>query len=73
MDYVATNYITSRIGGNLKVMFGQLTSMINYCESMPYGLWAKGFVDCLKHPKETLKYIQNSLKFFYLFFMFLSS
>lgn len=57
MDYVATNYITSRIGGNLKVMFGQLTSMINYCESMPYGLWAKGFVDCLKHPKETLKYM----------------
>lgn len=57
MDYVATNYITSRIGGNLKVMFGQLTSMINYCEGMPSGLWAKGFAECLKHPKETLKYM----------------
>lgn len=57
MDYVATNYITSRIGGNFKVMFGQLTSMINYCESMPYGLWAKGFAECLKHPKATLKYM----------------
>jgi len=57
MDYVATNYITSRIGGNFKVMFGQLTSMINYCENMPYGLWSKGFVEGLKHPKETLKYM----------------
>ena len=57
MDYVATNYITSRIGGNFKVMFGQLTSMVNYCENMPTGLWAKGFAECLKHPKETMKFM----------------
>lgn len=57
MDYVATNYITSRIGGNLKVAFGQLTSMINYCENMPNGLWAKGFSECLLHPKETIKFM----------------
>jgi len=57
MDYVATNYITSRIGGNFKVMFGQLTSMVNYCENMPTGLWAKGFAECLKHPKETIKFM----------------
>lgn len=60
MDYVATNYITSRIGGNFKVMFGQLTSMINYCENMPNGLWAKGFVEGLKHPKTTLKFMLDN-------------
>lgn len=60
MDYVATNYITSRIGGNLKVAFGQLTSMINYCENMPNGLWAKGFVECLTHPKETIKFMLDN-------------
>lgn len=60
MDYVATNYITSRIGGNFKVMFGQLTSMINYCENMPNGLWAKGFVEGLKHPKATLKFMLDN-------------
>lgn len=56
-DILATNYITSRIGGNLKVAFGQLTSMINYCENMPSGLWVKGFGECLKHPKATLKFM----------------
>ena len=60
MDYVATNYITSRIGGNLKVAFGQLTSMINYCENMPNGLWVKGFVECLAHPKETIKFMLDN-------------
>lgn len=57
MDYVATNYITSRIGGNLKVAFGQLTSMINYCENMPSGLWAEGFAECLAHPEGTIKFM----------------
>lgn len=60
MDYVATNYITSRIGGNLKVAFGQLTSMINYCENMPSGLWAKGFAECLAHPKETIMFMLDN-------------
>ena len=57
MDALATNYITSRIGGNLKVAIGQLTGMINYCEKMPAGMWAKGFAECLKNPKETVKYM----------------
>ena len=57
MDALATNYITSRIGGNLKVAIGQLTGMINYCEKMPTGMWAKGFAKCLKNPKETVKYM----------------
>lgn len=59
-DTLASNYITSRIGGNLKVMFGQLTSVINYAEKMPAGLWSKGFAECLKTPKETIKYMLDN-------------
>lgn len=59
-DTLAANYITSRIGGNAKVMFGQLTSVINYAEKMPAGLWSKGFVEGLKTPKETFKYMMNN-------------
>lgn len=59
-DALATNYITSRIGGNLKVAFGQLTSVINYAEKMPAGLWGKGFAEGLKTPKETFKYMLDN-------------
>lgn len=63
MDALATNYITSRIGGNLKVAIGQLTGMINYCEKMPAGMWAKGFAECLKNPKETVKYMVENCNY----------
>lgn len=59
-DALATNYITSRIGGNFKVMFGQLTSVINYAEKMPLGLWSKGFTENLKKPKETFKFMMEN-------------
>lgn len=59
-DALATNYITSRIGGNFKVMFGQLTSVINYAEKMPLGLWNKGFTEGLKKPKETFKFMMEN-------------
>lgn len=62
-DTLATNYITSRIGGNLKVAFGQLTSVINYAEKMPAGLWGKGFVKCLKEPKETFKFMMDNCEY----------
>ena len=59
-DALAANYITSRIGGNAKVMFGQLTSVINYAEKMPLGLWSKGFAQAIKKPKETFKYMMDN-------------
>ena len=59
-DVVASNYISSRIGGNFKVLFGQLTSVVNYAEKMPIGLWAKGFANVLKNPKETFTYMMNN-------------
>ena len=57
LDQVASNYITSRIGGNLKVMLSQLTGLINYAENMPAGEWAKGFAKAVAHPKATVKYM----------------
>lgn len=59
-DTLATNYITSRIGGNLKVAFGQLTSVINYAERMPAGEWGVEFVKGLKTPKETFKFMMDN-------------
>ena len=59
-DAIASNYITSRIGGNLKVALGQLTSIINYAEKMPINEWVKGFTDTLKHPKVTIEFMLNN-------------
>ena len=59
-DALATNYITSRIGGNAKVLFGQLTSVINYAEKMPLSEWSKGFAAALKKPKATFKYMMDN-------------
>jgi hypothetical protein len=63
IDNVASNYITSKIGGNLKVMFSQLTSMVNYCENMPFGTWSKGFADALAHPKKTVDFMFKNCEY----------
>lgn len=59
-DTIASNYITSRIGGNAKVFLSQLTSVINYAENMPAMEWAKGFKDALLKPKETIEYMMEN-------------
>ncbi len=63
IDTVASNYITSKIGGNLKVMFSQLTSMVNYCENMPFGMWSKGLADALAHPKKTVDFMFKNCEY----------
>lgn len=63
IDNIASNYITSKIGGNLKVMFSQLTSMVNYCENMPFGMWSKGFTNALAHPKKTVDFMFNNSEY----------
>lgn len=63
MDTIASNYITSRIGGNIKVFLSQLTSVINYSENMPAWDWAKGFKDALAHPKETVDFMFNNCEY----------
>lgn len=63
VDTVASNYITSKIGGNLKVMFSQLTSMVNYCENMPFGMWSKGFADALAHPRKTVDFMFKNCEY----------
>ena len=57
LDQVASNYITSRIGGNMKVMLSQLTGLMNYAENMPAGEWAKRFAKVILKPKATVKYM----------------
>lgn len=63
IDNIASNYITSKIGGNLKVMFSQLTSMVNYCENMPFGMWSKGFANALAHPKKTIDFMFKNCEY----------
>lgn len=63
IDNIASNYITSKIGGNLKVMFSQLTSMVNYCENMPFGMWSKGFASALAHPKKTVDFMFKNCEY----------
>lgn len=63
IDTVASNYITSRIGGNLKVMFSQLTSVINYAENMPPRLWVTEFTKAVANPKETIEFMFNNCEY----------
>lgn len=63
MDSIASNYITSRIGGNFKVFLSQLTSIINYSENMPTMEWVKGLKDALAHPKETVDFMFNNCEY----------
>lgn len=63
MDTIASNYITSRIGGNLKVFFSQLTSIVNYSENMPIKEWVKGFKDALRHPKQTVDFMFDNCEY----------
>lgn len=63
IDTVASNYITSKIGGNLKVMFSQLTSVINYAENMPTHLWATEFTKALANPKETISFMFDNCEY----------
>ena len=63
IDTIASNYITSKIGGNLKVMFSQLTSVINYAENMPTHLWVTEFTKALAQPKETISFMFNNCEY----------
>ncbi|MCD8377224.1 MAG: hypothetical protein LUB59_00385 [Candidatus Gastranaerophilales bacterium] len=63
IDTISKNYITASIGGNLKVMFSQLTSCINYMEDMPVNNWISGFADCIAHPKKTVKYMLDNCEY----------
>lgn len=63
VDNIASNYITSKIGGNFKVMFSQLTSMVNYCENMPFGMWSIGFANALAHPKKTVDFMFKNCEY----------
>lgn len=63
MDTIASNYITSKIGGNLKVFFSQLTSVINYAENMPTAEWAKGFHEAVRNPRETIEFMFDNCEY----------
>lgn len=62
-DSIAKNYITSNIGGSFKVMLGQLTSMVNYAENMPFFEWGAGFAKALANPVGTYKYMMENCKY----------
>lgn len=62
-DSIAKNYITSNIGGSFKVMLGQLTSMVNYAENMPFFEWGSGFAKALANPVGTYKYMMENCKY----------
>jgi len=63
MDKISTNYITSKIGGSLKVMLGQLGAQVNYAEIMPAHEWAAGWAKAWKNPVKTFKYMIKNCKY----------
>lgn len=62
-DKIANNYTTANIGFSGKVAIGQLLSVVNYAENMPFGTWAKGFANTLKHPVENFKYMLENCEY----------
>lgn len=63
VDNVSSSIIPASIGGSLKVMFGQLLSVVNYAENMPAGEWTKGFLQALGKPKETVQYMLQAVPY----------
>lgn len=59
-DYIANNWISASVGGNLKVLISQLTSVINYSENMPVNEWSDGFRKAILNPKETINYMLDN-------------
>lgn len=58
--YIANNWISASVGGNLKVLISQLTSVINYSENMPVNEWSDGFRKAILNPKETINYMLDN-------------
>lgn len=63
VDDIASNFVTAAVGGNLKVTWAQLLSVINYSEDMPTGTWTKGFAHAIAHPKETVKFMWENCRY----------
>ena len=55
------NWIVSSIALSPKIAFGQLLSCINYADGNDISVmdWAKGFIYCMAHPKETIEYMKQ--------------
>lgn len=55
------NWIVSSIALSPKIAFGQLLSCVNYADGNDISAmdWAKGFIYCMAHPKETIEYMKQ--------------
>ena len=55
------NWIVSLIALSPKIAFGQLLSCVNYADGNDISVmdWAKGFIYCMAHPKETIEYMKQ--------------
>ena len=55
------NWIVSSIALSPKIAFGQLLSCINYADGNDISVmdWAKGFIYCMAHPKETIEFMKQ--------------
>lgn len=60
MNWITNNYVKGAIGAKPTIVLKQLISVINYSENMPAGQWACGFIDGLKHPHSTIKYMMDA-------------
>ncbi len=55
------NWIVSLIALSPKIAFGQLLSCVNYADGNDISVmdWAKGFIYCMAHPKETIEFMKQ--------------
>lgn len=59
-DKILNNWVSAKIGGLAPTVFvKQLLSATNYATEMGYKNWAKGFIEGLANPKQTIKFMEQ--------------
>ena len=59
MNWLTNNYVKSAIAAKPTIVLKQLIAVINYSEDMPVKEWARGFVQGLKTPEKTLRFMMG--------------
>lgn len=59
MNWLTNNYVKAAIAAKPSIALKQLISVINYSENMPAGEWAKGFMEGLANPKQTIAFMMQ--------------
>ena len=63
VNQMVSNWTAGNIIGKPSTGIKQLFAALNYQTAMPVDEWNKGFINALKHPKETIQYMYDKIEY----------